>query len=287
MMKNKEKIDLHMHSCFSDDGEFTVEEIIDMAISRNIDVISITDHNSIKGVEPALAYAKDKNIKVIPGIEIDCSFKDLNLHVLGYNIDYKNESFNDLEENILKQEKVFANEKIDKIIEFTGLKLDKSEVLKRAHNGIVTGELIAEIFLEDEENRKSEILKPYMEGGNKSDMPYVSFYWDYFSKGKPAYVEMDFPSLKEALDMIHNNGGFAVIAHPGNNLKADLSVIDEIIKYGIDGIEVFSNYHTSSQVEYFHNKATTNNLKITCGSDFHGKNKPNIKLGNFGVGLDI
>lgn len=291
MDKKIEKIDLHMHSCFSDDGEFSVEEIIDMAISRDIGVISITDHNSVKGVEPALLHAKDKNIKVIPGIEIDCSFNDLNLHVLGYNIDYKNECFNEVEENILRQEKVAANEKIDKIVEFTGLKLDKSEVLKRAHNGIVTGELIAEMLLEDEENRKSEILKPYMEGGSKSDMPYVNFYWDYFSKGKSAYVEMEFPSLKETVNMIHNNGGFAVIAHPGNNLKDDLTVIDELIKVGIDGIEVFSTYHKVAQTEYFYNKAIENNLKITCGSDFHGKNKPNIKLGNFedylGLGNNI
>lgn len=276
------KIDLHMHSCFSDDGELTVEEIIDRAIEKEMDIISITDHNSVKAVEAALVYAKDKDIKVIPGIEIDCIFKDINLHVLGYNIDHKNKCFEELESNVLNQERMASNEKIDKIIDYTGLNLDKEEVLKRAHNGIVTGELIAEILLEDESNRKSNILKPYLPGGSKSDMPYVNFYWDYFSKGNPAYVHIDFISLKEALNMIHNNGGFAVIAHPGNNLKNDLSVIDEIIAEGIDGIEVFSTYHSQSNIEYFYNKAIENKLKITCGSDFHGKNKPNIKIGNFG-----
>lgn len=276
------KLDLHIHSYFSDDGELSVEEIIDMAIDRDMNVISITDHNSTKAVEPALAYANNKNIKVIPGIEIDCTFKDINLHVLGYDIDYKNKYFNELEENILEQEKIATNEKIDKIIKCTGLNLDKIEVIKRAHNGIVTGELIAEILLEDENNRKSPILKPYIEGGSRSEMPYVNFYWDYFSKGKPAYVEIKFISLKEALNMIHNSGGFAVIAHPGNNLKEDLTVIDEIISEGIDGIEVFSTYHTSSQIQYFYNKAIKNNLIFTCGSDFHGKNKPNIQIGNFG-----
>lgn len=144
---------------------------------------------------------------------------------------------------------------------------------------------VAEILLEDEENRNSDILKPYMVGGSKSDMPYVNFYWDYFSKGKPAYVEIEFISLKEAVEMIHNNGGVAVLAHPGNNLKQDVTVIDEIIEEGIDGIEVLSTYHTSYQVEYFYNKAIETKLKITCGSDFHGKNKPNIQIGIFGENL--
>lgn len=281
------KLDLHIHSCFSDDGELTVEEIIDMAVYRNIEIISITDHNSTRAIEPALTYAKDKNIKIMPGIEIDCTFKDLNLHVLGYNIDYKNKCFAELESNILNQERIASNEKIDKIIKYTGLNLDKSEVLKGSHNGIVTGELIAEILLEDATNRKSPILKPYMEDGSRSDMPYVNFYWDYFAKGKLAYVPIEYISLKEALNIIHNNGGFAVIAHPGNNLKQDLSIIDKIISEGIDGIEVFSTYHTNSQIDYFYNKAIESSLKITCGSDFHGKNKPNIQMGNFGCKSDL
>ncbi|NKF08844.1 PHP domain-containing protein [Clostridium gasigenes] len=276
------KLDLHIHSWFSDDGELTVEKIIDMAVCSHVDVIAITDHNSTRAVEPALKYAENKNIEVIPGIEIDCTFKDINLHVLGYNIDYKNLCFHELESNILNQERQASNKKIEKIIQCTGLKLDKSEVIRRAHNGVVTGELIAEILLEDETNRNSTILSPYVEEGNRSDMPYVNFYWDYFSKGKPAYVPIKFISLKETLNIIHNNGGVAVIAHPGNNLKSDLSIIDEIISEGIDGIEVFSTYHTSSQIDYFYNKAIENNLKITCGSDFHGKNKPNIQIGNFG-----
>lgn len=274
------KIDLHMHTCFSD-GEFIPEEVIDRAIRNNVEVISISDHNSVKAIERALNYSKGKNINVIPGIEIDCTFKNIDLHLLGYNIDYKEKGFYELEESIFNQEIAASKEKIKKIKEYTGLNLSEDEVLRRSPNGVVTGELIAEIFLEDDENRKSPILKPYQEGGDRSDMPYVNFYWDYFAQGKPAYVPMEFISLKEAINLIHRSGGQAVIAHPGNNLKDNLDLIDELIKEGIDGIEVYSSYHTKDEVEYFYNKAINNNMIITCGSDFHGKIKPNIEVGKF------
>ncbi len=275
------KIDLHMHSCFSDDGEFTPEEIIDRAIKNNVEIISISDHNSVRAVDRALSYSKNKNIKVIPGIEIDCTFNKRNLHLLGYNIDYKSKDFYNIEEDILNQEKRASKEKIRLIKEYTGLNILEDEVIKRSSNGVVTGELIAEILLEDSENRKSLILKPYLEGGNRSDMPYVNFYWDYFAQGKPAYVPIKFISLKEAIGLIHKNGGKAVIAHPGNNLKDNLNLIDNLIKEGIEGIEVFSSYHTKEQIEYFYTKAIKNNMIITCGSDFHGKTKPNIEIGKF------
>lgn len=275
------KIDLHMHSCFSDDGEFTPEEIIDRAMRNNVEIISISDHNSVKAVEGALNYSKYKDIKVIPGIEIDCTFNDINIHLLGYNINYKEKDFYNIEEDILNQERNASMEKIRLIKEHTGLNIFEEEVLKRSSNGVVTGELIAEVLLEDNENRKSTILKPYLEGGSRSDMPYVNFYWDYFAQGKPAYVPIKFISLKEAIKLIHKHGGQAIIAHPGNNLKENLDKIDELINEGIDGIEVFSSYHTKDQIDYFYNKALKNNMIITCGSDFHGKTKPNIEIGKF------
>lgn len=275
------KVDLHIHSYFSDDGELSPEAIIDMAIKAGMDTIAITDHNSVKGVKRALEYAKYKDINIIPGIEIDCTFNGINLHLLGYNIDFTNECFNKLEEGILAQERAAAIKKIEKIKEVTNLELDANEVLKKSHNGIVTGELIAEVLLENKENMKSSILKPYIEGGDRSDMPFVNFYWDYFSKGKPAYVDIKFIQLKEAIRMIKETNGISVIAHPGNNLKGHFEIIDDLIDEGIDGIEVYSSYHSDEDIKYFFDKAIDSNLIITCGTDFHGKNKPNISIGDF------
>lgn len=280
------KVDLHMHSNFSDDGELTTEEIIDKAIQNSMDIISITDHNSVKANSIALDYVKNKKIKYIPGVEIDCQYNGLNLHLLGYDFDFNKGCFLELEENILMQEKKAGLKRIEKIKEITNLYLDKEEVLRKANNGIVTGEVICEVLLEDSRNDNSEILKPYISGGKRSDMPFVNFYWDYFSQGKPAYVHVEFISLSEAIKMIKGNGGIAIIAHPGNNLKHNRNLIDELISEGIDGIEVFSSYHTSEDTDFFYNKALENNLFISCGSDFHGKNKPNIDIGEFRYKID-
>ncbi|MGL5692577.1 MAG: PHP domain-containing protein [Peptostreptococcaceae bacterium] len=260
------KIDLHIHSNFSDDGELTPQQIINKAIENCIDVISITDHNSVKSNGVALEYVKNKNIKYISGIEIDCQYKGLNLHLLGYNFDFKKESFYEFEENMLSKEKEAGFKRIEKIKEVTELHLNEDEVLKKANGGIITGELIAEVLLEDDRNKNSDILKPYRENGTRSDMPYVNFYWDYFSQGKPAYVHIDFISLLEALNLIKDNGGVAIIAHPGNNLKHNLNIIDELIDLGIDGIEVFSSYHSKGDIEIFYNKCILNDLFISWGS---------------------
>lgn len=280
------KIDLHMHSNFSDDGELTPQEIIDKAINNNMDIISITDHNSIKANAIALDYIKDKKIKYIPGIEIDCQYNGLNLHLLGYNFDFTKDCFSELEEKIINEEKQAGLERMEKIKEITKLYLDEVEVLKRANNGIVTGEVIGEVLLEGIRNKDSQLLKPYREGGSRSDMPYVNFYWDYFSQGKPAYVHIEFIALSEAIKMIKDNGGIAIIAHPGNNLKHNLNIIDELISEGIDGMEVFSQYHSKDDIEFFYNKCIKHNLLISCGTDFHGKNKPNIDIGNFEIKFD-
>lgn len=275
------KLDLHMHSYFSDDGEFSPEVIIDKAIENGLNLISITDHNSVKANSVALEYIKGKNISYIPGIEIDCQYNGLNLHLLGYNFNFTKSCFADLEENIIKEEQKAGIKRIEKIKEATNLYLDSEDVLNKATNGIIPGELIAEVLLEDERNKNSEILKPYRAGGKRSDMPYVNFYWDYFAQGKPAYVHIEYISLSEAIKMIKDNGGIAIIAHPGNNLKNNLSIINDLITEGIDGIEVFSSYHSKETIDFFYNKAIENKLLITCGTDFHGKNKPNIELGKF------
>ncbi|SHK28939.1 hypothetical protein SAMN02745163_03575 [Clostridium cavendishii DSM 21758] len=273
------KVDLHIHSKYSDDGEFSPEEIVCMAIEAGVNKIAIADHNSVKGVKEAVEYSKNRDIDVISGIEIDCTYEGVNLHILGYDIDYNEVCFLKLEEDIINQEINASEEKIKKIEEYLKVKINRESIKELAPNGIVTGELIGEILLSDESIYNNEYLKPYRSGGERSDMPFVNFYWDYFSQGKPAYVEIKYPSLKDTIAMIKNSNGYAVIAHPGNNLKNKLDLLDRIIDEGIDGIEVYSSYHNKEQKEYFSKKALENNLIITYGSDFHGKNKPNIRIG--------
>ena len=142
---------------------------------------------------------------------------------------------------------------------------------------MITGEIIAEVALQDERNHP--LMKEYLPGGSRSDNPFVNFYWDYCAQSKPAYVPIHYISLKEAVDMIHAAGGIAVLAHPGNNTKENLSLIDAIFAYDVKGMEVYSSYHSPEQIAFYKDYAEQHYLMITMGSDFHGKTKPSIALG--------
>ncbi|MDO5565014.1 MAG: phosphatase, partial [Planctomycetia bacterium] len=116
----------------------------------------------------------------------------------------------------------------------------------------------------------------------RSDNPFVNFYWDYFAQGKTCYAPMNFPDLAQTIQVIHSCGGKAVLAHPGNNLKNRFELLDEIVPLGLDGIEVFCSYHDRNTIEYFLRKAKEYSLLFTCGSDYHGKTKPAVRLGVHG-----
>jgi hypothetical protein len=126
------------------------------------------------------------------------------------------------------------------------------------------------------------LLAPYRAGGARSDNPYVNFYWDYYSQGKPCFAEMYYPDMCHIIDIIHENDGLAVLAHPYVNLKEKKHLLGGIIDLGIDGIEAFSSYHTPSQTADALAVAQAHGLFVTCGSDFHGKTKPSIALRQHG-----
>lgn len=278
-------IDLHMHSLYSDDGEFTPTELVEKCNKAGIRIMAIADHNSVKAIDEASQKAKELGIKYIYATEIDCTYEGINLHVVGYGIDHTNPIFNQLEENILKQELECSAKKLE-LTNQMGFDLKKEQLDALSSNGVYTGEMFAEVLLNDERYTDHELLKPYRKGGERSDNPYVNFYWDYYAQGKPCYTKVEFPSLKETIQIINDNGGIAVLAHPGNNLKGKFEVFDEMVKEGIQGVEAFSNYHSRESVEYFLNKGREYNLLVTCGSDYHGKTKPAIELGETRCTID-
>lgn len=282
-MKN---IDLHMHSNISNDGDFSPAELMKMCSKAGIKTAALADHNSVRGVAEAIKEGEKFGVKVIPAIEIDCTYKEYNLHVLGYNIDYNNKIFEKIEKNVFEQE-LKAGDKRMALVKKAGIFFDEEKVRKLSYDGTITGEMIGEAAIEDERNRENPLITPYLEGGTRSNNPYVNFYWDWCSKGKPAYVPIKYITLKEAIDIIHKTGGKAVLAHPNNNIGMNEEIFKEIAAEGIEGVEVFSSYHSKENAEFFLKMAEKYNVSVTCGSDFHGKTKPAIKLGEMGNLFDF
>lgn len=272
-------IDLHMHSNISLDGEFQPKQLAALCRKKGLHTAALTDHNSVRGVEEFCKAAKNEGIHPVRGIEIDCTCEDVNLHLLGYQIDISDRRYRDMEEEILEQKRESSGEEM-KIIQELGIYYEEAEVRKLSKEGIVVGEMIAEAALQDVRNEKNPLLQPYRRGGSRENNPYVNFFWDFFSQGKPAYIPVRYPSFQEALKLITETGGFAVIAHPVNTVEKREKMISGMIREGAAGIEVFCSYHTPEDVIYYKKLADTCHVIKTCGSDFHGKTKPSVYLGD-------
>lgn len=274
------KIDLHIHSKYSNDGEFGIQELIYKCLNNKINILSITDHNSVSAIQEAIPLCLDLGLDFITGIEIDCSYKEIDLHLLGYNIDWQSKDFIELEKSIHKNVMDSFPEMINNLDKL-GIQVDENEVLEKANGKLPCGELIAEVLLTNKKYHSNKKLLPYMIGGERSDMPYINFYHDFFAQGKPAYVKINYIDYHDAINLVKSNCGTPIIAHPGMNLKGKEKLAIELLEYGAEGLEVFNNYHNTEQIKYFADLTIQKSILMTCGSDFHGKNKPLIDIGKY------
>lgn len=271
--------DLHIHSEQSSDGEFPVAELVGKAAARGLAAFSITDHNSVRGVGEAAEGAARAGVGFLPGIEIDCNYRGTDLHLLGYGIDWRSADFARLEDSVARKVVESFEGMIDNLLRL-GFSVDAEAVLAAAGGKLPTGELIAEVMLADEKYH-TPLLRPYMPGGARSDMPYINFYLDYFAQGRPAFVPVAYMDYGEALELVRDNGGVPVVAHPGLNFRGRETLAEELLARGAAGLEVFNNYHTPEQAACFASLVVRERALMTCGSDFHGKTKPRIAVGEF------
>ena len=274
------KIDLHIHSVYSADGELTPAEILDLCIVEGVDLISVTDHNSVKAVPEALDAAHKNGIQFIAGSEINCqTLNGTVLHMLGYGIDTNVPFFINIEDQVNEREAVANRIRID-VLRKLGIKMDDDRIAEAVGDRILTCEILAEVAMNDSENRNHPLLRPFYPGGARSDQPQVNFFWDLCTTGKAADVPVEYLPVREVVNEIHRSGGIAVLAHPGASIGQDMELLDEIAQAGIDGLEVYSSYHDAEMTAYYEEQCARFNLGRTVGSDFHGKMKPRIRLGS-------
>ena len=261
-------IDLHIHTTCSD-GELTPREVIDMAIKNKVSVISITDHDTIGAYEEELFdYAKDNNIKIIPGVEISTKNDKCGIHVLGYNIDLNNEDFKNKLEKLRNSRHEYLYQVADKIQELgyiiNIMELDKIEAVTKAH--------IAMNVISNDKN-KDILMKQFGHIPNKGE-----FIETIMNEGCPAYVKKNTITPREAVELIENASGIAVLAHPvAYKYEDDLTdedIINLVRDMRVGMIEanyvyVDKNNKKINECDYWRDFAYRNSLKTTIGSDFH------------------
>lgn len=255
-----EKTDLHMHTFYSD-GYHSPEQLIDKAYNQGIGILSITDHDSVNGINEAIDYADKYSIEVIPGLEISTDIRDTEVHILGYFVDPKNK---DLEHYLtfFREERVKRAIRMVKKLNILGLDITIDDVFVFAKNSAIGRPHIAQALL-----AKGQV-KSFFEA-----------FYKYIGNHAPAYERKVHLSPQSAFKIINDAGGLSFIAHPGNMPEI---LIKELIDAGVDGIEVIHPSHSPEQVRFYRGIVNEYFLLESGGSDFHGgKREDNENLGKF------
>ncbi|MFV0380977.1 MAG: RDD family protein [Breznakia sp.] len=277
--------DLHLYSSFSHDGEDVVEDIFKKAIKAGLTTISISDHNCVKANINAKQLSKLYKITYIDGINIDCQYEGLPLRLLGYFIDSSDPRFTSIEHESLAKEKAVSARRIELFEKFSGIHVDVDSLMRFSRFQVVSPETIARQVLTNVKYEKEPLLQPYLHG-TKKDKPIQSFIADFFAKGKPAYVPIAYPELEDMISLIKSTGGICVLAHPMASLRNRVELMDGIIKLGLHGLEVFSPKHTKADQTYLLALAKRYHLGVSAGSEYHGKERPEYKIGKTTCPID-
>lgn len=271
------KIDLHMHSNYSDDADLPVSELIARCIENGITTLAVTDHNSATSALESVTY-RSNSLNVLTGIEIDCTFEGRNFHLLGYGFT-PSDDFDLIHRNFSAVQSALVPQKIASLRRL-GFYLDEDVLQKLSGGRMPQEEQMGEAILDDERNDGHPLLLPYREGAARGNMPLINFYWDFFGPGKVCYVPVSFAPMAEMVEAITSNGGIPVIAHLGANIKESYEdVLTAMFAIGVKGVEAFSSYHSPELANRLYDFAVSKNAFVTCGSDFHGRNKPKIEVG--------
>lgn len=269
-------MDLHIRSNFSDHGAYNVEEIFQMAKRHGVKTISITDLDCAKANTIAVRMSELYDVTYIPGIEINCDLHGRRVRVLGYFIQYNSELYAHIENESLVNEKRASIDRVRRFEQVLGRNIDEERLLKSNRFQRLSGDLIARHVLNRPEYNDCRILDPY----RQDEYGYRRLNKDYFTYGKPCYVPVKYPLLKDVLDVIELTGGISVLAHPGKLLYEE-DLLEEALDMGIQGLEVFHPMHSKKEMAALLKIATERKLLISAGSGFYDR-YGQIRIGTTG-----
>lgn len=268
MIKKNSKVDMHIHSSASD-GTWSPEKILYEVKRANVNLFSLTDHDSIKNVEKMKKLIFSEQLKFIPGIEISSTHDGDLYHILAYGTDNSNEKLKD----ILDKNTLLLEEKDDKAIEY---------LIKDGYD----------INFDEYANYKHISER----GGWKAlnfliDKGYCKDVSDYFTRLFAGKRDVQFPifeETKKVISVIKKAGGVAILAHPyyvdiDTPVEKRLGTLRDI---GIEGVECYHPNHSKEKTISCVKWCKDNDLIITAGSDCHGEFIQKRKIGMMNVTIE-
>ncbi len=256
-------IDLHVHSDCSD-GTCSPEELVELAKQKGLSAFALTDHDTTEGVARARHAAEGTGVCVIPGIEFSTSYEKRDVHVLGLGIDPEDEYF---QENLdrFRNSRDRRNEEMIRKMQEHGISITQEEVEKLFPDAVITRAHFARFLVE----------KKFVGSTNEA-------FDRYLGDRACCFVPREKVTPFQAVRLIKENGGYAVLAHPliyGFSKGKLEELVREMKKAGADGIEAIYSQNRWNDEGEMRALAKRHGLKITGGSDFHGSNKPGIEMG--------
>ena len=250
------RFDLHTHSEHSD-GTYAPAEIVRFAARGRIELLALTDHDCISGVPEAMAAGKEEGVAVIPGVEFDNEWHH-ELHILGLDVD--------MDHPVLNRAMEVARERRDRRNEIILSRLDQAGVEVRPF--LRTGQTAT---------TKLHIAHAIIAAGYASEVREA--FMKYLRPGTPGYYTEKRFTPEQVLEIIHRSDGVPVLAHPCHIRENLHGLVRELVSMGLLGIEAYYPSNTPRQTELYVSLAHQMKLLVTCGSDFHGKNRPGVPVG--------
>jgi predicted metal-dependent phosphoesterase TrpH len=245
-------IDLHVHTCFSD-GTATPRELLDLARDNDLAALAVTDHDTLEGYRAVKQILSDGDPELISGVELSVTLDGDDLHLLAYLVEAD-------DDNLSAALKRFQQHRIDRgrlmvdKLNSLGVNITYRDVEKQADGAVVGRPHVARAMYE-----------------KKTVERYEEAFERYIRTGGPAYVPKANFLPGDAIDLTHNAGGLAILAHPG--VEAKDKYLEMLLDLGLDGLEVYHPAHSAPDIDRFKHLAEKYDLIPTGGSDFHGQSQ--------------
>jgi len=258
------KADLHIHTTASD-GKLTPAQVVSQALETDLDIIAITDHDTLAGIEEARIAAEGTRLRVVAGVEISTLYQGRECHMLAYAFEDAN-----LLDKLLADQKKRRIERARTIISklnAMGFDISYDEILGEAGRASIGRPHIARVMIKK---------------GYAADAQEV--FVRYLGNESSAYHKIDYPDAADVIDNIHLAGGIAILAHPGNSYN--FIEIKELKESGLDGLECYHSSHTSIHKRRYLTYCQSHDLIATGGSDFHGTVQDYYQFGVIHIPLE-
>lgn len=254
--------EFHCHTTASD-GRFSPSQVVEMAKNKNVELLSITDHDTTEGISEALNKANEISLNFIPGIELSCNHNGESIHILGYfkGNDYKDETLIKFLNNLKRNRETRASSIVKNLDKYFNIKINVDDVLKIG-NGVIA---------------RPHIAQAIVNAGYPFDFQHI--FDKFIGNDSPAYVPNKHISIQEGIELLKKYNCIVILAHPKLIKKTP---IKNILNYDFHGIEALYYQNFKRETDEFISLAKSRDMIITCGSDFHGISKDDTKHGNIG-----